>query len=208
MRKDLAQLLRDRPVAHPTRIIATTLEGRELRVRVVGWPWWSDHADQSRDHGMELIFDGIGDGVLEPLDFGSEHNEALEPFSVVSTHDLPWAQPRGSAIYGNAPLPKPLEVYMSVHDFLASHGAFRPAAQYLNCPDGELLGPFVQITQASSYLLGQFPPAIRDLVCAELDAQKVSFTELPVVFEKPGQLLVTIQRSQFFCETAEAVFES
>ena len=137
-----AQLLRDRPVGHPSRIMTTTLGGdRELRIRVVGYPWWDDQAARDRDHAIEFVFGGVGDGVLEPLDFDSEYDEALEPFSVVETIDLPWAQPRGSAIYCNAPLPRPLEVYLAVHDFLASYGAFRRAAQYLNCPDTELLKP-------------------------------------------------------------------
>lgn len=207
MRLELLSLLRDRTVPHPSRVIGIALEGRELRVRVVGWPWWADNADRSRDHAIEFIFGGVGDGVLEPLDFDSELNEALEPFSVIESDALPWAQPRGSAIYCNAPLPRPLQVYLAVHDFLASHGAFRRVWQYLNCPESEQLSPFVRITQANSYLLGRFPPAIRDLVCAELDAQGVSYSDLPIGLEKTRQLLVTIQRSQFFCETAEAVVE-
>jgi len=208
MRVNLAQLLHDRPVGHPTRVVAVALEGRDLRIRVVGWPWWTDHADRSLDHEIEFIFGGVGEGVLEPWDFDSEFNEALEIFSVIAADDLPWTQPRGSAIYCNAPLPKPLELYLRVHDFLASHGAFRRAWQYLNCPDTERLSPFVQVTQTSSYLLGRFPPAIRNLVCAELEAQGVSYSELPTDLEKSGRLLVTIQKSQFFCETAEAAFES
>jgi hypothetical protein len=207
MRVDLLPLLRDRSVAHPSRVIGAALEGRDFRVRLVGWPWWLENADRSRDHAIEFIFGGVGDGVLEPLDFDSEFNEALENFSVIAADTLAWAQPRGSAIYCNAPLPKPLEVYLTVHDFLASHGTFRRAWQYLNCPDSEQLGPFIQITQANSYLLGRFPPAIRDLVCAQLDEQGVSYSDLPIGLEKRGQLLVTIQRSQFFCETAEAEFE-
>jgi hypothetical protein len=207
MRLELLSLLRDRTVSHPSRVIGVAMEGRELRVRLVGWPWWADNADRSRDHAIEFIFGGVGEGVLEPLDFDSEFNEALEPFSVIASDALPWAQSRGSAIYCNAPLPRPLQVYLAVHDFLASHGTFRRAWQYLNCPDSEQLSPFVQITQANSYLLGRFPPAIRDLVCAELDAQGVSYSDLPIGLEKPRQLLVTIQRSQFFCETAEAVIE-
>ena len=205
---ELASLLRNRSVGHPSRVVAATLEGREFRFRVVGWPWWTDSADHDRDHEIEFIFQGVGDGILEPVNFDSEHNKALEPFSVVASTDSPWAQPRVSAIYCNAPLPRPLEIYLKVHDFLASHGAFRRAWQYLNCPETEQLTPFVEITQTSSYLLGRFPPVLRDLVCAELVAQGVSYSELPVGLEYPGQLIVTIQMSQFFCESAEAVFET
>lgn len=208
MRMDLAQLLLDRPIVHPSRIVAATLESREFRVRILGFPWWSDEADRSRDHGIEFIFGGVGEGIIEPVDLDSEYDEALENFSVVASDSLPWAEPRGSAIYCNAPLTKPLEVYLTVHDFLASHGAFRRAWQYLNCPGDEQLKPFVLITRTRSYLLGNFPPAVRELVCAELDKQKVSYTEIPVSLAKPGRLLVTIQQSQFFCETAEAVFDS
>lgn len=207
MRTDLAQLLRDRPVVHPARVIATALEDRELRVRVVGWPWWNGGADRNRDHAIEFIFGDVGEGALEPLDFDSDYNEALEPFSVVETDTVPWAQPYGSAIYCNAPLPRPLEVHLAVHDFLTSHGAFRRAAHYLNCRDTELLTRFIRVTQSSTYLLGRFPPTLRDIVCAELDAQKVSYSELPIALEKPRRLLVTIQRSQFFCETAVALFD-
>lgn len=207
MRQDLVQLLRDRSVGHPSRVVAATLEGCDLRVRARGWPWWSDKADTGRDHAVEFIFGGVGDGVIDLPDFDAEH-DALEPFSVVPSDDLPWAQQNGSAVYCNAPLPKPLEVYLAVHDFLASHGAFRRAWQFLNCPDDERLAPFVQITQSSSYLLGRFPPAIRNLVCVELESQGVTYSELPTVFEKPGRLLVTIGMSQFFCETADAVLDS
>lgn len=207
MRVQLLSLLRDHSVSHPSRVVGVALESRELRVRLVGWPWWLMNADRSRDHAIEFIFGGIGDGVVEPLDFDSEFNNALEPFSVVASEALPWAQSRGSAIYCNAALPKPLEVFLAVHDYLALHGAFRGAWRYLNCPDNEQLAPFIKITQANSYLLGRFPPALRDLVCAKLDAQGVSYSELPIGLDKPGKLLVTIQRSQFFCETAEAVFE-
>lgn len=207
MRVDLLALLRKRSVCHPSHIIGAALENHDFRVRIVGDPWWSENSDRSRDHAIEFIFGGVGEGVLEPLDFDSEFSEALEPFNVIASDTLPWAQPRGSEIYCNAPLPKPLEVYLTVHDFLASHGTFRRAWQYLNCPEGEQLGPFIQITQANSFLLGRFPPVIRDLVCAQLDAQGVPYSDLPIGLEKLGKLLVTIQRSQFFCETAVAVFE-
>jgi hypothetical protein len=207
MRVDLTQLLRDRPVVHPSRIVSMTLNDRELCVRVTGYPWWEDRAEKGRNGSIEFIFGDVTDGVLDPLDFEFEFDEALEIFSVSATSDLPWAQPQGSAIYCNAPLRHPTPVYLIVHDFLASQGAFRRAWQYLNCPESEQLTPFIQITQSSSYLLGRFPLAIQNLVCGELDAQGVSYSAIPIALEKPGRLLVTFQKSQFFCETAEATFE-
>lgn len=207
MRQDLVQLLRDRSVGHPSRIVSVTLDDRDLGIRVQGWPWWSDKLDTNRDHAIELIFGGVGDGILELPDLDAGH-DALEFLSVVPSDRVPWAQHNGCAIYCYAPLPRPLEVYLAVHDWLASQGSFRRAWQFLNCPDGELLAPFVQITQSSSYLLGNFPPALRSVVCTELATQGVSYSELPTVFDKPGRLLVTIEMSQFFCETADAVFDT
>jgi hypothetical protein len=207
IRLDLLRLLRDRAVVHPSRIVGATLKGGAFSVQVVGYPWWIDRADASRDHGVEFIFSGVSEGVLEPVDFGSESDEALEDFNFVQANDVPWAQPRGSEIYCNGALPQPLQVYLKVHDFLASHGSFRQAWQYLNFAGSEQLSPFIQITQTNSFLLGRFPPSLRNVVCAELDAQGVSYSELPTVFGNIGRLLVTIDRSQFFCETADAVFQ-
>jgi len=65
MRSDLVQLLRDRSVVPLSRIITSTLEGRELRVRTVGAAWWQDGVDRDHDHELEFVFGGVGDGVLE-----------------------------------------------------------------------------------------------------------------------------------------------
>lgn len=203
---DLAVLLRDRQVCHPSRITAVVLKDRNLQVRVSGYPWWNDKADPGCDHRIRFVFGCVGQGGLDFWDFDPEFNRALEPFSVIASDDLPWAQSSGSAIYCSTPLPKPLKIYLAINDFLASYSAFRQAEQYLNCQHDGKLTTFIQTTQTNSYLLGQFPPAMRDIVIAELDEQKVRYSELPRVFEKPERLLVTIQGSQFFCETAEAFF--
>jgi S-adenosylmethionine:diacylglycerol 3-amino-3-carboxypropyl transferase len=77
----------------------------------------------------------------------------------------------------------------------------------LNCGYTGLLKSFVEITHSTSYLLGRMPPELRDLVCNELDAQRVSHNELPTKLRRSELLLATIGGSQFFCETAEAEFQ-
>lgn len=72
------ELLKERSVSHPSRVLATTVTDRQVRVQVIGWPWWKSNADTSRDHAIELVFSGVSDGVLEPLDFDNEFDEALD----------------------------------------------------------------------------------------------------------------------------------
>ena len=121
---------------------------------------------------ITFTFGGLGDGILELLDFVPD-DEALESFSVEEAINVPWAHPRGFAIYCSAPLPKPMDVYRTVHDFLVFQGASWRAEQFLNCGNSQLFKTFVEISQSSSYLLGQVPPALCELVCKELDAQRV-----------------------------------
>lgn len=206
MRVNLIELLRDQSVAHPSRIVATTLQDGNLRIHLVGWPWWMNHADQNEERGIEFIFSDVGDGIIEPLSFASDDDEALENFSVVPSAKLEWEKLCGTEIYCNAPVPRAFELWAVVHDFLASQGTFRTTQEFFNCSDGGTLNSFLQLTRSNSYLLGRFPLAIRNLVCAELNAQEVSYTELPTTFRKPAQLLVIIGRSQFFCDRAEALF--
>lgn len=208
MRVDLYQLLKDRSVGHPSRITSAVLADNDFVVRVRGWPWWSDNADRDRDHSIELVFGGVGCGAINPSEFDPEWDEALEPFEVIACEDLAWAQPSGSAIYCQAPLPEPLEMYMAVHDLLISYNALRDVWRYFNNPDSRQLDSFVRITRTNSYLLGQFPGKIRNVVCAKLDAQGVPYYERPTGLASTGRYLVTIQNSQFFCETAHAEFES
>jgi hypothetical protein len=208
MRTSLMQLLRDRPLCHPSRIVSAAItEPHELAVRVSGYPWWSDRADRTRDHEIAFTFGGLGEGILELPDFDFEDDEALEVFSVEEATNVPWAQPRGYEIYCNAALPRPMDIYLTVHDFLVSQRAFVGPEQFLNYGNYGLLESFVEITQTNSYLLGRLPPALCALVCNELDAQGVSHNELSTTLRRSGLLLAAIGGSQFFCETAEAEFE-
>ncbi len=207
MSVDLLSLLRRRSVAHPTRITSVQLmDNGRLRIGVAGWPWWDDALDTSKDHAIELLFAGVSDGALEVRDFDFEETEALERFEVVETASLPWAQSEGFAIYCQAPLPRPLEVFAAVHDFLLPYGGVRRAGHFLNSGDVESLSTFVDRTSSNSYLVANAPPVIRDIVCHELAAQGVSYNELPIRLQPCGRLLVTLGRSQFFCESAYVEF--
>jgi hypothetical protein len=208
MRTNLIPLLRDRRVCHPSRIVSAAItKPRELQIRVSGHPWWKDGADHTRDHDITLIFRGLGEGILDLFDFKFEDNEALDYFSVEEAVNVPWARADGHQIYCSAPLPRPMDVYVLVHDFLVSHGAFMRAEQFLNCGNTELLGNFFEITKSDSYLVATAPPAIGSLICRELDTQGVRHNEIPARVAQPGLLLVQIIASRFFCEIAEAEFE-
>jgi hypothetical protein len=171
---------------------------------VAGWPWWDDALDKSTDHKIELLFGGLGYGFLGTRDFDFEETEALEVFEVVETASLAWAQAEGSAIYCQAPLPRPLDIFAKIHDFLWPYAGVSRPGHFLNCGDSESLATFIERTKSNSYLVANAPPVLRDIICSELAAQGVPYNELPVRLQPCGRLLVTLARSQFFCETAEA----
>ena len=207
MEVDLLSLLGRRSVTHPSRITSVEFTANcEVRIGVTGWPWWTEGLDTSKDHTIAFSFRGVSDGALETRDFDFEETEALETFAVVETVKLPWARSEGSAIYCHAPLPRPLRVFAAVHDFLLPYGGVRRAGHFLNSGDAESLATFVDRTSSNSYLIANAPPVIRDIVCDELAAQGVTYNELPARLQPCGRLLVTLGRSQFFCETAHVEF--
>lgn len=207
MRRDLAKLLQERRVGHPTRIRqAVVTPDRELLVSAFGWPWWLDHADSSRDHDIELRFGEIGEGMLDLWSFDRNEYEVLEPFSVVEAVTVPWVGSEGSQIYCSAPIPRPMDVYLRVHEFLSVSGSFRRPEHYLNAPGGSVAA-FAQIAQSSSFFLAHAPPALARLLREELGAQGVPHNLLAARSAPSGRLLVTMGCSQFFCETALAEFD-
>lgn len=212
MRVSLIELLLEKEVAHPTRFVETVLVSQRLQLKVAGCPWWDEAADQDKDHEMELVFEGIEEGILSLADFSAGDDEALSDFEVVFRSDVPWASRSVAAIYCETPIPKPLDIYMAVQDYLSSYCAFRSASHYFNLVDTMSLEWFVKLTQEKSFLLGKFPAEIRDLVSEHLTQQQVSFSEVAMSTEAGDdaaakQLMVMIRTSQFFCESADAVFE-
>jgi len=207
MRVDLVTLLTERSLSHPTRIVEALFKGDDLRMHVVGWPWWLPDGDTTKDHSIHFVFEHLGEGFIEPRTFDQDETEALEPFEVMPSSQLAWAQPNGFEVYCNAPLREPLEIYARVNDFLAQTGSFRGADWYLNFSYTRGLAGFAGVAQSNSYLLARVPPALHRVVTEELQRQHVSYNEIPTKFGSPGELLVTIQNSQFFCRTAFAEFD-
>ncbi len=207
MQIELAKLLRERAIEHPSRLVSAGFDGRDLRLVAAGWPWWNEKADRGRDHQIEFLFQGVSNGNISLADFHPQLDEALEEFSITTNDMVSWAASEWSDIYCYGPLLTPMNTYAAVHDFLVSEGAHEQASDYLNCPDNRL-GAFLEIVQKSSYLLGRFPAALGNVVRAQLDAQRVPYSELP--WARPNtyeRLLVTIAGSQFWCEQAIAFFE-
>jgi hypothetical protein len=163
---------------------------------------YQDHACERR---IDLIFQGVGKGHLDPTDFASADDKDFEHLEIAEISQVPWVQQNGTAIFCIAPIPKPLELYFVIHDFLIAQGSMRTAEHYLNSRGDSR--HFRRVVQSQAYLLGNFPPPLRDVVVAELRAQGVPHTEQPTEFDRPGNLLVRFQQSWFFCASAEAEFD-
>ncbi len=171
----------------------------------MGPAWWMPYQDHAHERRIDLIFEGVGEGHLDPTDFASADDKDFEHLEIADISQVPWAQQNGTAIFCSAPLPKPLELYFVIHDFLIAQGSMRTAEHYLNSRGDSR--HFRKVVQSPAYLLGNFPPPLRDVVVAELRAQGVPHTEQPTEFDRPGNLLVQFQQSWFFCASAEAEFD-
>jgi hypothetical protein len=82
MKADLIELLGQREIVHPTRIVAVEASHRQLRVTIAGYPWWRA-TQREEDEQVVFSFEGVEEGLLDAetlLDM--EEDEALEFFSV------------------------------------------------------------------------------------------------------------------------------
>ena len=141
MRVDLRELLRLKPIMHPTRLVSTSISQGCLRVAVRGFPWWRDVSDSQDEQLIEFLFEGLANGQLSIEDFGNaskDQDEVLETFEVCSLSELDWAQPSGFEIC-SGPLGNPLNLYLRVHDFLGAVDAYREPSEFLNYPSGSSL---------------------------------------------------------------------
>ena len=159
---------------HPTRLVSTSISQGCLRVAVRGFPWWRHVSDSQDEQLIEFLFEGLANGQLSIEDFGNaskDQDEVLETFEVCSLSELDWAQPSGFEIC-SGPLGIPLNLYLRVHDFLGAVDAYREPSEFVNYPSGQL-AQFVKITSSNSYLVGRGPKSILEIVCSELDEQRV-----------------------------------
>jgi hypothetical protein len=203
---DTIQLLREREIIFPCRIVSSILADREFRLTVAGYPWWRDQAGDAESQ-ITFRFSGMGTGNLDLsslLDY--EDHEWLEEFEIDLTSTLDWADPNQFSIYCSAPLLNPVAVYLAVEDYIVASNALRTPGDYLN--GANRLSTFLEIATSPGYLLATGPEPIRSIVVAELNSQSIRHTVLETKRHTQGRLLVRLQGSAFFCATALAEFES
>lgn len=202
---DAIQLLSERQIAHPSRVVSSSMEDGEFRLSIAGYPWWRSQVED--DEGkISFQFSGVTHGQLN-LTALLDHEwiEALEEFEISLTSTLDWARSNQFEIYCSAPLIRPLAVYAIIEDYILTSRALRTPGDYLNGADR--LSQFLEFTASSGYLLATGPETIRNLVVSELEAQSIPHTVIETKGHPEGRLFVRLAGSAFFCETAVAEFE-
>lgn len=205
MRRNLLDLLTERPIVHPTRIDSVMWSGRQLTIAVGGHPWWaSPYEGQRREGAMTLVFTDLGEGRLFTDELQPEDDEALEDFEVIPVSDVPWAQARDWSIYCSGPVGEPITLFAKVHDYLRQSQAFMGPEHFLNGAGD--LSHFAAMTRTAGFLLSRAPSGLRDLICAELDRQNVPHNVIQTTADTEPQYLVRLGDSAFLCQEALAEF--
>jgi len=203
MRRNLLDLLTERPIVHPTRIDAVTWMGRQLTIAVSGHPWWaSAYEGRRREGAISLVFTDLGEGRLFTDELQPEDDEALEDFEILPVSDVPWAQARDWSIYCSGPIGEPISLFAKVHDYLRQGQAFMGPEHFLNGAGD--MSHFAAMTQTAGFLVGRGPTCIRDLICAELDRQHVPHNVIQTTADTEPRYLVRLGDSAFLCEDALA----
>jgi hypothetical protein len=209
MRVELRELLRSRPICHPSRIVSASIEAGTLWIVMRGYPWWlgtSGHADEQT---IVFLLEGLAGGMLRIEDVGDAYrddDEALETFEAHSLVDLDWAQPSRFAIYCSDALKDPLSLYRRVHDYLDDVDAYRTPGDFLNYPS-KRLAQFIQITSSGSYLVGRGPECVRNIICAELETQGVRYNVIESQINPTLGMLIRLGTSDILCASAFAEFD-
>jgi hypothetical protein len=202
-RRNLLDLLTDRPVVHPTRIDAVAWRGSQLTIAVRGHCWWaSPYEDQQTEGAISLVFNGLENGRLFTDELEPDDDEALEDFEVIPVSDVPWAQGCDWSIYCSGPIDEPISLYAKVHDYLRLSDAFVGPEHFLN--QATDISCFVAMARASGFLVGRGPTCIRDLICAELRRQGVRHNVVHTTADTEPQFLVRLGKSAFLCKEALA----
>ncbi len=207
-RIDLVKLIKRREICHPSRLKSLTAAGQELRIVFEGYPWWRAHNVDYLDGFITFIFKDT-DGFLDlrfVQDCGNdEADEVLEDFSIVRIKAGDWADTPCFSIFGQAPLPDPKGLYERLHAQLQKLQSYKKARDFLNCPPGKL-SRFVELTNASAYLLARVPKSLCEFICVDLKAQGVPFNIVGKETHRDG-LIVRWQDTTFGCQTAYAEFD-
>ena len=206
MQMDLYELLRERPIIHPTRIGGFVGSGNELQLSIRGYPWWKPDAKDAVEEEIAFLFKGISESLIHLDDFFAPNDdEALENFDVSLLTDHSWAQPSAFSIYCNGPLLDPSRLFAKVEEYLQRAQSYKTAQDFLNMNGGSL-ERFQSITASSSYFIAQAPDSIRQIICDELERQAVPFSVLTGRSRNDGKYLVRVGSSAFACEEAIAKF--
>lgn len=202
-RRNLLDLLADRPIVHPTRIDAVAWRERQLTIAVRGHRWWaSPYEDRQVEGTISLVFNDLEDGRLFTDELGPDDDEALEDFEVAAVSDVPWAQGCDWSIYCSGPIVEPLILFAKVHDYLRLSNSFLGPEHFLN--QATNISSFVTMAKAGGFLVGRGPASIRDLICAELERQSVPHNTVHTVADTEPQYLVRLGNSAFLCHEALA----
>lgn len=207
MKMALQKLLEHRQIAHPTRVDAVRfMSNRRLVFSLSGYRWWSATADHHDEGSVELIFGNVEQGKFDLS--GGEPDEALEDFELREVAGTEWASGEMSEIYCSAPLPDTWRLYCEVHDYLWRGDIPLDAERFLNFPFPCLIGDFARITQSESYLVCRAPPSLAKEVERFLRNHEVPYNCLFNKGARPlPRLIVRLNNSCFFCDTAEIEFD-
>ena len=205
MQIELVKLLANRLIRHPGQIERFYWSGDGLHIGIRGYPWWLDaEADHDATGKIEFHFRNIFDGVIRPEGIDFDSDEILEDFDVSSSKQVGWTQPAAWSIYCSGPIPDPLRLYRRLNDFLSQEASFRRPDDFLN--GASTISGFEQLCSERSFLLAQGPDCIRELLCDELKAQSVSFSEVRTLIPQQKAYLVRFGDSSFLCRDAVAEF--
>jgi hypothetical protein len=202
---DLFDLMATRPISHPTRITSFSLVGDMATLSVEGASWWVENRPDI-DGEIQFRFEGVTCGSIDLSELvDPEWDEALDMFHMERTSDLPWAQPSTVSIFCNGSIPRPLDVYARVQNYLLDVDALSSPSDILN--GGDRLSWFLEVARSPVHQLAVAPPVIADLIIGELNDQGVPHI---VMFLRGGavaSILIRIGDHGFFCERATAEFD-
>lgn len=206
---DLVELLRTRTISHPSRFVA--IESRcaaEVRISIAGFQWWLENPQADKDGAITFCFEGISDCSFDADMIDSDPtDEDLDTFDISRLSELPWSKGTNCDIYSSGPIPTPLNVYATLHDFLLSAGCPFGPERYLNKGYGGSLREFSEIAASNSFHLCRGPEGICDVVCAEMKRVGTGFNVIKGKDLSGGLIFVRIAQSYLICQSASATFE-
>lgn len=209
MHVPLIDFLANSPTLGPARIVSGLLEQRNLIVLVRCYPWWlASRAFAEDRRNLRLVFAGISEGALDlPLaDHGpDEWDDDLDELSIKDLKDVDWAQPSVHSIYAYAPTSDPVAIYRLVSNYLSSVGAAKGPEHYLH--GGDRPDRFFEIFASASYLVGQGPKPVVQIIQQELERQSVPHNILTEEQAPEERLWVQWGDARFFCERAFVEFD-